>query len=171
MKKVVFTLALFLSTFALHAQQNTIKKPSKDLVEFFAGEWSGGGKFANGKPIAADLSFKASLDSAWLEHQHLDKTPNTYKATSWWGIDQQTGEFVAYIFDNFGGHRKFTSEGWQNGKLVLTTQEQHPQRGTVWQHFIYEKLSTSSFKMTYEVSKDGTNWRMVDYLVFHRKQV
>ena len=171
MKKVIFTLALFLGTFTLQAQQKNLKKPSKELLSFFTGEWSGEGKFASGRAIGADLSFKASLDSTWLEHRHVDKAPNTYKATSWWGTDQQTGEFIAYIFDSVGGHRKFTSEGWKNGKLVLTTQQEHPQGGMIWQHFVYERISNSSFKMTFEMSRDGINWRMIDYLIFNRKQV
>jgi hypothetical protein len=43
-----------------------------------------------------------------------------------WGIDFQTGQFVAYLFDSFGGHRKFVSEGWKDGKIVLTTNDYYP---------------------------------------------
>ncbi|WP_144266371.1 hypothetical protein [Pontibacter ummariensis] len=168
MKKVMLTAALVLGALQLQAQQRPVKKPSKEVLEYFAGSWSGEGEFASGKPISADLSFKASLDSSWIEYEHIDRAPNSYKATSWWGTDQQTGEFVAYIFDSLGGSRKFTGDGWRNGKLVLTNQQEHPQGGTMWQHFIYERLSEDSFKMTFELSKDGVNWRMVDYLVFDR---
>ena len=60
-----------------------------------------------GARIAADLTFTLSLDSCWLVYEHRDGLPNRYKATSMWGMDAQTGELVAYCFDNFQGHRKF----------------------------------------------------------------
>jgi len=168
MKNLILIIALTLFSFNILAQQATQKKPDAELLQFFAGKWTGDGKFFNDKPIAADLDFSVALDGSWLTHTHTDKAPNNYKATSWWGVDPISGEFVAYIFDNFGGQRKFTSNGWQNGKLILTTQQLNAKGETSWQHFVYEKLSEASFKMTYEVSKDGTTWRMVDYLVFKR---
>ncbi|NEM97918.1 DUF1579 domain-containing protein [Pontibacter burrus] len=168
MKNLIFTLALLCAVFSAQAQQPAPQKPSKELVQFFSGKWTGEGQFSSGKPIAATLDFSLALDSSWLMHHHTDLAPNTYKATSWWGSDPETGTFVAYIFDNYSGHRKFQSEGFGDGKLVLTTQQPHPKFGIMWQHFIYEKLSADSFKMTYEVSRDGKEWRMVDYLIFKR---
>ncbi|WP_242929310.1 hypothetical protein [Pontibacter vulgaris] len=169
MKKVTLALGLFMAALGTQAQQKPKQaKPSKELISYFAGNWTGEGKFSNGKPIAADLSFTPSLDSSWVEYRHIDKVPNTYKATSWWGLDAQSGEFVAYVFDNFGGHRKFTGDGWKNGKLTLTFSQENKGANPTLQHFIYEKLSEKPFKMTFEVSKDGTTWRMVDYLVFQK---
>lgn len=75
MKKTIVSLLLIFTAFASQAQQRSIKKPALELVKFFAGE----GQFSNGKPIAAELYFKANLDSTWLEHTHLDKAPNTYR--------------------------------------------------------------------------------------------
>ncbi|MBB6610133.1 hypothetical protein H7F15_03700 [Pontibacter sp. Tf4] len=168
MKNLILTLALLCAVFSARAQQSAPQKPSKELVQFFSGKWTGEGKFASGKVIAATLNFSTALDGGWLTHDHTDIAPNTYKATSWWGTDPQSGRFVAYIFDNNSGHRLFESEGWQDGRLVLTTQQAHPKGGIMWQHFIYEKLSDTSFKMTFEVSKDGAEWRMIDYLVFNK---
>ncbi|NDK54314.1 DUF1579 family protein [Pontibacter fetidus] len=168
MKNLFIILAFLLVCLSTQAQQSVQKKPSADLLQFFAGKWTGEGKFFNDKPITANLEFTVALDSSWLKLEHVDVTPNTYKATSMWGNDPQTGEYVAYVFDNYGGHRKFNAEGWANGKLILTTQQPNPKGGILWQHFIYEKLTTDSFKMTYEVSKDGTAWRMVDYLIFRK---
>lgn len=168
MKYLIFTLVLLCAFFSARSQQSTPQEPSKELVQFFSGKWAGEGRFASGKPVAATLDFTLALDSSWLIHHHTDLAPNSYKATSWWGADPQTGKFVAYIFDNYSGHRQFESEGWENGKLILTTQQPHPKGGIMWQHFIYERLSDDSFKMTYEVSKEGTDWRMIDYLVFKK---
>ena len=41
-------------------------------------------------------------------------------------------------------------------------------KGVRHERFIYSKLNDNSFKMTYEVSSDANNWRMVDYLVFNK---
>jgi len=148
------------------------KKPenklSPEFLSFFAGSWSGDGEFASGKKISADVSFSISLDSAWITYQHTDRQPNRYKSISMWGIDMN-GQFVAYAFDNFKGHRKFVSEGWREGKLILTNNEFNPQWGLVFQHFIYEKVSDDSFRMTYETSKDGISWKLGDYLIFKKK--
>jgi hypothetical protein len=171
MRKTIILFAIFLSvSFGAMAQSNNpSNKLSDDFVNFFVGNWTGEGEFANGKKISADLTFKMSLDNAWLIYEHTDKLPNKYKALSMWGVDAVSGQFAAYTFDNFQGHRKFASDGWKDGKLVLTVNEFVPQRGQIFQHFIYEKLSDKSFKMTFETSGDSIKWKMVDYLVFTKK--
>ena len=144
------------------------KKLDREFLSFFIGDWAGDGEFANGKKISADVTFKIALDSSWLSYEHVDRLPNRYKATSMWGIDA-SGQFAAYAFDNFRGHRKFVSSGWKDGRLILSTSEFYPQRGIIFQHFIYEKLSDQSFKMTYETSSDGIRWNLGDYLTFTKK--
>lgn len=171
MKKLLLLFLLLISsTLCLKAQiANQNNKLPKDLINFFVGNWSGDGEFANGKKIAAELTFKMSLDSSWITGEHTDKLPNRYKALTLWGVDIMSGQFVAYSFDNFAGHRKFDGNGWKDGKLILTTNDYYPQRGLVFQHFIYEKLSDKTFKMTYETSKDGITWKLGDYLIFNKK--
>ncbi|MTI32103.1 DUF1579 domain-containing protein [Xanthovirga aplysinae] len=167
---LLFLTALLLNShLVVHAQNNEVEKElGNDFISFFTGKWYGTGEFASGKPIEANLSFEMTLDSAWVIYHHIDKKPNSFKATSMWGKDNQTGEFIAYIFDNFKGHRKFSSEGWLKGRLVLFAERTHSSGKTYFEHFVYEKLNQDSFKMTYEVSGDNENWRMVDYLVFKR---
>lgn len=168
------------------------------LVNFFCGQWKGEGTFSNGRPIAAGLSFRLSLDSAWLVCEHRDEPPNPgwttgpsakgqtsaigaggpifsgrsdgpkYKATLFWGVDASTGQFTAFAFDNFHGHRQFGSNGWVDGRIVLTTQSFAPGAGVYFEHFIYERVSATSFRMTYETSRDAITWRMGDSLVFSR---
>jgi hypothetical protein len=169
-KSYLIACALILgTTFGVQAQAPTMPgKLSPDLIQFFVGHWTGSGAFANGKKIEADVSFELTLDSCWIRYEHADKAPNAYKALSMWGVDAQTGQFLAYGFDNFHGHRNFSSNGWINNKLILSISEFWPKVGVVFQHFIYEKLSDASFKMTYEVSGDGINWKLGDSLVFNR---
>jgi hypothetical protein len=78
-----------LMTFALFslvtAQPSVAQTPparlDPSMVGFFAGEWKGAGAFANGRAIAASLSFRLSLDSAWLVSDHADQPPAGYKVT------------------------------------------------------------------------------------------
>jgi hypothetical protein len=124
------------------------------LLAFFNGRWTGEGAFANGRKIAAEVSFGLSLDSCWIVYEHRDRPPNGYKATSMWGFDGTTGEFFAYIFDNFHGHRQLAGNGWKEGRLLISGQSFIPGVGLYFEHFLYERLSDSQFKMTYETSRD-----------------
>jgi hypothetical protein len=138
------------------------------LVGFFCGQWKGEGKFENGRPIKAGVSFRLALDSAWLVCEHRDEPPNQYKADLYWGVDGGTGKFVAYAFDNFQGHREFASSEWIGGKLELRRQAEAPNVGKYYERFVYERVSGDSFRMKYETSRDGVNWYMGDSLVFVR---
>lgn len=165
---IILITLLPLGVSGAHAQSASLKLP-RDLVAFFQGTWHGKGEFANGKPIEAELSFHIALDSSWISYTHDDVAPAIYHAQSMWGIDKTSGEFFAYLFDNFQGHRKFEGNGWEQDKLILTSSSYEPKAGLMFQQFIYEKQSDSSFKMTYEISRDARSWRMVDYLIFNKK--
>jgi hypothetical protein len=170
MKRYFLLVLLISGTTIAYSQQHTVARSlDTAFVKFFTGKWAGTGKFANGKNIAADLIVTMSLDSSWMQITYTDKDPNKYKAQSFWGVDQSNGEFIAYTFDNFHGHRKFSSEGWKNNKLILTTNQYNAQYGMLYQHFIYEKLNPDSLKITYEVSTDAISWRLGDSLVFKRQ--
>ncbi|HTE01867.1 MAG TPA: hypothetical protein VK668_21405 [Mucilaginibacter sp.] len=145
------------------------KRINPDLVKFFNGSWSGDGQFANGKKISAEASFTLSADSSCLIYIHTDRAPNVYKATSAWGIDKTSGKLVSHVINNFNGHTGFTSDGWHQGKLILTASDTlNNGKGVFYQHFIYEKLNEDQFKMTYGMSRDGINWREGDHLIFVR---
>ena len=151
-------------SFAVGAQD----EPSKmDSLIFFIGKWQGEGAFANGKKIQAKAEFTMTLDSSWIHYQHTDMAPGKYKAASMWGIDGTSGNFIAAVFDNFHGYRIFESGGWINNRLILTAISRS-NNNLIFQHFIYEKLSADSFKMTFEVSRDAVNWTLGDWLVFKR---
>jgi len=148
--------------------QSLKRKLPDDMLSYFTGQWKGDGAFANGKKISANVSYKLSLDSTWLVEKHADILPNRYKSVAMWGADSSGNRLMAYVFDNSGGHRKFVSTGWQAGKLVLSTKEFMKGRGNIFEHFIYEKRSAGSFRMTFEVSRDGKEWKLVDSLLFQK---
>jgi hypothetical protein len=149
-------------------------RPDTALMHFFVGHWAGKGEFANGKPIEADVEFRVDLDSSWLVYDHRDRAPNSYRAHSMWSVDRSK-KFEGYTFDNFHGHREWTSNGWIGGKLILSGSEAvgagvvlSDAPGVIFEHFIYERVSANQFKMTYEVSGDGIKWQVGDWLVFTR---
>ena len=166
MKKIFLCLSL-LATVGGFGQAPAARLDT-GLVRFFCGRWKGEGKFANGRPIAAGVSFRLELDSAWLVCEHRDEKPNVYGATLYWGLDRGTGEFVAEAFDNFGGHRVFGSSGWSGGRLELKRQAEAPGVGKYYERFVYERVGADSFRMRYETSRDGSAWMMGDELVFVR---
>ena len=55
------------------------------LEAFVSGNWSGSGKFASGKDIAADVSFDPVPGGHWLAYEHKDRPPGSYMARGTWG--------------------------------------------------------------------------------------
>ncbi len=168
MKQVIGCLILVSSIYSSQPCNGQDKKLPRTLVDFFVGKWSGSGAFSNGRKISADLEFEIVLDSSWLIYKHKDHLPNTYEALSMWGIDKSDGQFVAFIFDRNQGQTKFMGEGWKEEKLVLSASGISSKGEPVLRHFIYEKISEHSFRMTYETSKDGIKWSLIDSLVFNK---
>jgi hypothetical protein len=160
---------LLISLFIFQEKPNSIKHqdPLTDF-SFFIGEWKGKGEFSNGKPIEATMSFEKTFNDHWIKHTHTDVLPNTYHALSMWPTAPKEGIFSVQIFDSFGSHRNFTTEGWVNDEVVLITETEHTGIWK-WQKFIYKKTGDNSFKMTFEVSSDGKGWKWIDYLNFTRK--
>ena len=171
MKNTVLTLlgACLLSWGLPASAQKPAPHLDNDMLKFFSGNWKGEGAFANGRPIAATLVFRPSLDSAWLVCEHRDVAPNRYKADLYWGVDGATGKVVAYAFDNFHGHRMFNTDGWMDGNLVLQRQAEAPGVGVYYERFKYQRLSDDSFRMAYSTSRDGVGWMTGDSLVFKRQ--
>jgi hypothetical protein len=94
-----------------------------------------------------------------------------------WGFEYASKRFVMVINDNFGGARQFSSEGWQNGKVVfekivipsLPTNPASTPAAARQERFTFERQDADMLKMTYETSNEGKIWRLGDYLVFKRK--
>ena len=180
-RKLFFLFAFGLVLTSGAAAQNTnltvaptpkpqAKKPvplPADLTAFFSGDWEGAGEFASGKKIEADASFRAELDNQWLFYRHTDRAPNSYKTFGTWGFDRESGKFVMLASDNSGGARLFISEGWKDGKIVFLKNSLLAPV-TFYERFTFEKQSDKTFKMTYESSRDGQQWRLGDYLIFER---
>lgn len=135
-------------------------------MSFFEGNWHCAGKFTrSGKSIESDQSFASILDGKWLRLQHRDVPPNTFKALQVWGFDAANKRFVASIFDNFGGARRYSSPGWENGQWIWTNLN----AGNHTDRFVFEKRDADSYQMTYQVRRGQTPWQTGDTLTCHRQ--
>ncbi len=103
--KYLFTLLLLtvLSYATIARRADNPGRLPDELVQFFAGNWKGEGAFANGRKIAAGVSFKLALDSSWLSYEHTDEAPNRYKAFSFWVPINKQGSFLPIHLITFMG--------------------------------------------------------------------
>jgi|SRR5580658_7203992 hypothetical protein len=139
----------------------------KPAVEGFAtleGEWACRGVFpANGKTIESQIVFSPELEGAWLFARHDDLPPNRFHAFELWGFDSAEKQFVAFVYDNFGGVRKFTSSGWTENKLVWLGETSKTDPPAV-QRFVYKRDNPSQFALNWEVKKGTADWAVGDTL-------
>jgi hypothetical protein len=164
--KTGLLLLVCMATFsAVHAQSS---RADNDMSKFLVGTWSGTGKLANGKTIEADVAFTLATDSSCLISIYADRAPNVFRSEATFGISGSTGKFFAHFINNFTGLKDFTSDGWQDGKIILGNQEDYKGKGTLYQQFIYEKIDNDHFKATYKYGMDSTKLKEGDYLIFTR---
>ncbi len=153
----------------------SVKSLDPAMVDFLSGKWHGVGEFANGKPIEADVEFQMDLGGRWLQYRHTDKPPARYKALGLWGIDSASNTLIMTLHDSFGGARLFTSNGWSAGMVTFSSSGAispnavlSPSATVRQERFHFVQQSADQFKMTYEVNKEGGEWRMGDFVVFSR---
>jgi hypothetical protein len=152
---------------AAHAQAATPRPLDSEMVAYFSGRWTCAGQFSNGKPIEAGMSFAPVLEGKWLEQTHTDRAPNTFQAISMWGVDGASGEGFSMLFDNFGGARRFESSGWSN-RSISFERSSLPADPARRERFTYRAEADGTFRMSYDITRDGKEWRMVDTLLCRR---
>jgi hypothetical protein len=144
-----------------------LKKDMESLAEF-EGRWSCHGSFpASGKQIDSEIVFTPELEGAWLQVRHDDLLPNQFHAIELWGLDSGRKQFVALIFDNFGGMRKFTSTGWISDTLIWIGEPSTTAPFTT-QRFVFSRPSPTQFTVNWEVKKGSADWRLGDTLTCRR---
>jgi hypothetical protein len=165
-KLLCAALALLFTAYNAKAQA---VKVDPDMAKFFVGKWGGEGQFANGKSIAADLTFYLSVDSCHLIYVYADRAPNNYKAAGDWSTDR-SDKFTAQIINNFTGLKEFNGK-WDNGKLMILNTDHYKGNVTIYQSFIYDKIDDDHLKITYMYGRDSTNLKEGDHLIFSRQKV
>jgi len=139
-------------------------KPEVESLAGFEGKWSCKGIFpSNGKSIESQIVFAGDLEGAWLAVRHDDLPPNRFHAAEYWGFDPAEKQFVAFVYDNFGGVRKFTSTGWADDKMIWLGEATKTDPPAV-QRFVYKRDNPSQFVLNWEVKKGTADWVIGDTL-------
>ena len=165
---LIATLASF-NVAADKAEPPPLRKVPAALVEFLSGAWTGEGAFASGKKIEADVSFSLDLDGQWLSYRHADRPPGKYMAAGMWGYARGEDELVMTLNDSFGGTRRFSSRGWNDGRVVFENVANAASPVANRERFVFERYDGGRLKMTYERGAGKDGWRRVDYVIFTRK--
>jgi hypothetical protein len=145
------------------APSDSVKmKKEIEILGGFEGKWTCQGVFpSSGKRFESQVVFAPDLEGAWLTVRHDDLPPNRFHAFELWGFDPETKQLIAFIYDNFGGARKFTSPGWTEDKLVWTSESTKADPPAT-QRFVFRRDSPSQFVMNYEVKKGTADWVVGD---------
>jgi hypothetical protein len=131
------------------------------VLSYFLGTWSCNGSFpASGKTIASTMRFESDLGGSAIVKHHDDVPPATFHAIEAWNYSAADKRFNDAIADNFGGVRIFVSDGW-NGDVF--TWSSAPEVKPM-QQFVYTRLSSTSMRVDWQVSKDGTHYVVGDTL-------
>lgn len=150
-------------------QQPPLDSPTKlqkqiEAFSAFQGKWSCDGVFPkSGKHIASHIVFASDLEGAWLTVRHDDMPPDRFHALELWGYDSAAKNFVAFIYDNFGGVRKFTSGGPANDQLIWkgeSTKADPP----ITERFVFNFKDPSQLIVNYEVERGSADWVIGDTL-------
>jgi hypothetical protein len=142
-------------------------KPEMAALAFFVGPWECEGEFtATKKPTAAHVSFSPELDGAWLAMRWDDRAPGVFRALEMWGFDKTAQRFTNFIYDNFGGMRRFASAGWEGDTWTwtanpLTTPPPRDER------FVFERQAGKRFVVSWQVRQAGGEWKTGDTLTCH----
>ena len=144
-------------------------KPEIAALAEFAGSWACKGVFpSNGQRIESRITFASDLEGAWLSVRHDDLPPNRFHAYEWWGYDSAAKEYTAFLFDNFGGARAFTSPGWNENALIWTVKPANPASVPAQRFVFARERPGEQFVVNYEV-KRGADWKIGDTLTCTRQ--
>lgn len=119
--------------------------------DFFLGRWDCAGHFASGKPVASHMRYATDLAGKALLKHHDDVPPGGYRAIESWSREPHADAYAMVVLDNFGGARRFTSEGWHGQTLTWLgdAQVQPAQR------FVYTRLDDRRYRVDWDVARDG----------------
>ena len=133
---------------------------------YFMGAWICAGVFpSNGRAIASTIRFGRELGGKAIIKHHDDRAPSIYHAIELWVEQAKDGAFNAAIADNFGGVRQFRSNGWMGDDLTW----QSAAGITPIQRFVYHRVDRDTFRLDWDVSKDGRNYKTGDTLTCKRR--
>ena len=156
---------------AVAADQPATNSPEA-ATQFFAslaGQWACTGTFANGKPLAADITFTPKSEGRALLYHHQDRAPTNFIQDALWGPDAANHSLVSLTFagnPQVLAPQLFVAESWTTTSIVfeakaLTSPPFAPNR------FTYRLDDPNTLKMIWEVQRQGA-WSMGDQLTCKR---
>ncbi|SFS12035.1 hypothetical protein SAMN05216570_2602 [Dyella sp. OK004] len=115
------------------------------------GHWQCHGVFpASGKTIDSSMRFEPDLGGDAVLKHHDDVAPARYRAVEAWAYDAKAQRYNATVLDNFGGARRFSSEGWVQDTLTWTSSPDVQPA----QSFVYLRKGTD-LQVDWQVMKEG----------------
>jgi hypothetical protein len=132
-----------------------------DLTKFI-GHWSCKGSFANGAPIAGEMSIEADARSGALLVHHDDVAPGAYHSLEIWMPNKSGAGFRAAISDKFSGMRWLESAGWSGNALTWVRSE----NGVPAEQFAYE-FKADAMQVQWSVARAGA-MKVGDTLICNR---
>jgi hypothetical protein len=139
---------------------------SMQSLSYFIGEWTCDGVFpASGKTITSTMRFDRDLQGNALLKHHDDITPDLYHAIEVWGYDASAKRFNATVLDNFGGARRFSSQGWKDNELTWSSATDI----TPAQRFVYTRLDEKRYRIDWSVANGGNGFVLGDTLTCKRR--
>lgn len=173
MRRMLVFLLLMLAPYATPAtagqpDANTAEA-ARQLFAALAGQWSCSGAFANGKPLAADITFTLKSDSRALLYHHQDRAPSNFIQDALWGPDAANHSLVSLAFagnPQVLAPQLFVAQSWTTTSIIfeakaLTSPPFAPNR------FTYRLDDANTLKMIWEVQRQGA-WSMGDQLTCKR---
>jgi hypothetical protein len=161
--RIAFSLTALSNAYATGADQRTAPVQSLD---YFEGNWACTGVFpASGKTIASNMRYDHDLQGSALVKHHDDTEPDLYHAIEAWGFDAKANRFNATILDNFGGARRFSSEGWKGNELSWSSATDV----TPAQRFVYTRLDKQRYRVDWAVANASSSFVVGDTLTCQRK--
>jgi hypothetical protein len=150
---------------------DTSATAAAQLFAALRGRWSCAGGFANGRALAADLSFTPAMNGKLLRFRDADHAPSSYVQEATGGLSAARHQIVSLAFAAGSKNAPpepalYVARSWTARSLTLVadTLESPP-----WapNRFTYTVNGRNGLKMVWEVERNGA-WRMGDTLSCHR---
>lgn len=123
------TYFLAIALLAATALAQPTPSPHLGDLRLFAGTWQcKGTTFATPwgpeHPTVATIHVQWVLGRYWLHVEYAEKktarNPHPAAGHVYWGYDEGEKKHVGYFVNNFGGHERIESEGWNADTIVWT---------------------------------------------------
>ncbi|HEX5436977.1 MAG TPA: hypothetical protein VFW98_07455 [Gemmatimonadaceae bacterium] len=152
---------------------DTTSAAAVQLFTALRGRWSCTGGSANGRPLAADLTFTPSMDGRTLRYRDADHAPSNYVQEATWAMSPTRHEIVSLAFAALSSKAApepalFVAREWTAHSLTLVADTlQSPPWAP--NRFTYTLAASNTLKMVWEVEHAGA-WQVGDSLMCRRAE-